>query len=236
MRDTKEIRRSVKGGLDAEDARSRRAESKIELRKVKKDDALAKRRNFAVIEDEPVPAADVANGKTSALPQRSDIAALARQTLEYIQNGCRNDQTGPTVDAVQRLRKLLSIPDNPPIDEVISAGLVPAFVELLATPLCGVELVPADQKQALDMSFEAAWCLTNIASGTTNHCRIVVDAGAVPPLLGLLSSPSVETREQAVWCISNIAGDCAAFRDVLLNCGAMGRVIEMIVATGNAPG
>jgi len=231
MRDTTNTRRSVKNGLDAEDARSRRAESKVELRKAKKDDVLSKRRNFAALEPDALSSDE--SGQSS-VPTTGEIPALAQQVLDYVRSGCRNDQTVATLDAVVKLRKLLSIPDGPPIDEVLAKGLAPAFVELLTQPSCGVQLGADEQKTVLSMTFEAAWCLTNIASGTTHHCRAVVDAGAVPPLLGLLSSDSVEAREQAVWCVSNIAGDCAAFRDTLLNCGAMGRVLEMIEVTAVA--
>lgn len=230
MRETAS-RRGLKAGIDADDARSRRVEAKIELRKVKKDDVLSKRRNFAAVEHASTLADDLGQ---SAAPMVADIPVLARDILEYVRNGCRNDQTATTLQTIIKLRKLLSIPDGPPIDEVLSAGLAPAFVELLTQPSCGVSLLEEDQRTIHVLTFEAAWCLTNLASGTTSHCRAVIDAGAIPPLLGLLSSPSVDAREQAVWCISNIAGDCAAYRDALLSCGAMPRVIEMIERTAVA--
>lgn len=96
--------------------------------------------------------------------------------------------------AVQQTRRLLSNKRDPPIDDVISIGIIPILVDCL---------IQNDEPQ---LQFESLWALTNIASGTSMQTHAVVKAGAVPHIVHLLHSPHQEVREEAVWALGNIIG------------------------------
>ncbi|XP_014281057.1 importin subunit alpha-5 [Halyomorpha halys] len=138
---------------------------------------------------------------------------ISQKFIDIMYYGSPEDQ----MKGVKFIRKLLSSP-QPPIDDVLQAGLLPILVQLMKS------------KSDL-MQYEAAWSLTNVLSGSSMHVRYVIEAGAVPSFIRLLSSSSEDVQEQSAWAIGNIAGDMDDFRVYILEKGAMYSLLEMMEST-----
>ena len=134
-------------------------------------------------------------------------ADIMDRRAKYLSDFTSNDPNKKLL-ATTRLRKNLSV-ENPPIQQAIDNGVVPILITFLST-----NVSPKFQ-------FEAAWAVTNITSGTSQQVVVVVQAGAIPPLVHLLSSPNDDVREQAVWALGNIAGDSTDHRNKVLQAKAM---------------
>uniref|UniRef100_A0A3Q1CVZ9 Importin subunit alpha n=1 Tax=Amphiprion ocellaris TaxID=80972 RepID=A0A3Q1CVZ9_AMPOC len=201
--DNQRLKNFKNKGRDLETMRRQRTEVVVELRKNKRDEHLLKRRN--------VPHEDIC--------EDSDVDGDFRSqntSLEAIVQNATSDNQGVQLSAVQAARKLLSSDRNPPIDDLIKSGILPILVHCL------------DRDDNPSLQFEAAWALTNIASGTSEQTQAVVQSNAVPLFLRLLHSPHQNVCEQAVWALGNIIGDGPQCRDYVISLGVVKPLLSFI--------
>ncbi|KAK2364958.1 importin subunit alpha-2 [Trifolium repens] len=138
-----------------------------------------------------------------------------------------SDNPAAQLEATTQFGTLLSKGYIPLIDKVIRAGVVPRFVKFLT------------REDMPQLQFMAAWTLTNITAGLSEHTRIVIEHGVVPLLVQLMSSSSDDIKEQVMsfsvsWhnCIEkplcNIAGDSPGASDHVLNDGALLPLLSLL--------
>uniref|UniRef100_A0A2A4JN93 Importin subunit alpha n=1 Tax=Heliothis virescens TaxID=7102 RepID=A0A2A4JN93_HELVI len=186
-------------GHGTTDLRRKRAELSVALRKQARDEQLLKRRALS-------PEAGEENHDNERI-----------FTPQEIVQGLRAQDLATVTASARAARRMLSKEQNPPITPMVSAGVIKPLVDAL------------DRDDCPDLQFEAAWAITNIASGTHEHTMAVVDGGAIPKLVSLLAQGGV-VGEQSAWALGNIAGDGPQTRDAVLSRGALAVLLPFMTS------
>jgi len=143
----------------SENLRKKRQESNVQLRKGKREEQVLKRRNNNL--------KDLNTSPLKELNCQEVVGSV--MNFEDIVSGIYDDgNANHQFICTQNARKILSRERHPPINKMVQSGIVSKLVEFLKW------------ENNPNMQFEAAWALTNIASGNSEQTMAVVHAGAVP--------------------------------------------------------
>lgn len=110
------------------------------------------------------------------------------------------------------IRKLLTLPNDPMIQEVIDKSIVFALVNTL------------DHKLP-EFVYEAITCICAITSGNADQVKSVTIKGAHKKMIALCDSPFIEIQEQAIWGVGNLAADNNQIREQIINEGALNKLL-----------
>ena len=172
----------------------------MEIRKNKRDNILRNKRMASASEIDDSEPTDFSN-----MPELTN--ELLSQLIEDI---CLYDKNAEYCFlAVKTVRKYLSQDTHPPIDMLIDGGILSPLVQCL------------NLNQHPNIQFEAAWAITNVASGNSDQTKKVVDSGAADVLVRLLYSDSVKVIEQSFWALGNIIGDGPMLRNYVFGLGIL---------------
>nr|PVC52016.1 importin alpha [Theileria orientalis] len=202
-----------------DDPRRKREDIQSQIRKQTRDQYLQKRRSQGLNPDNNT-SNDPSFYPTSLDSHHDQIKDIDNEepinssswtpsALALHVNKIKSSDYQTQLEATKYFRRLLSIELDPPIEHIVKTGIVPIFIDFLS------------RYDAPELQFEAAWAITNIASGNQQQTKVATDNGAVPKLIALLEAPKEEVREQAIWALGNIAGDSAQCRDLVLGLGAL---------------
>lgn len=222
-----ERKSSFKKGLDACEGRRNRNETTINLRKNKREEGLAKRRAMVT---PTVPAAFEASTTTTSDDRKTytvaDISELAASLAKP------NIIDAKLLEVARAFRKILSVENNVPVKKVLDSGVLPALVQMIScgdkpdiqfeaawalTNIASTDYtrVVADagaipifvnllSNPVAEIRDQSAWCLGNIAGDCPELRDMVLNAGAMQPLIQNVMTPSNPTLlNNCVWALSN---------------------------------
>ena len=153
------------------------------------------------------------------LPPQELSRAEMRGLLKTVEKSLNSSDPEEQLIATKKIRQLLSVEREYLIDDVIAYDLIPRLLGFLK------------RDDESELQVEALWALTNVAAGSSEHTRVLIQKGAIPALVGLMKSKSVEVLEQAVWVLGNVAGDGPRARDEVLSDGAMAPLLKIVNGT-----
>jgi len=101
------------------------------------------------------------------------------------------------------IRKLTSLSDNSPIQELIDLDVTSQLISFL-------------DNYPPEFQYESLWCLINISYNSGEQANNIINKGGIEKIDKIMDSQITELKEQAIWLIGNLCGESNKIRDYLI--------------------
>ncbi|KAL7537257.1 hypothetical protein ACHAXR_007700, partial [Thalassiosira sp. AJA248-18] len=142
----------------------------------------------------------------------------------------RRTTNAKVLEFVTELRN--TVENRPPsawVNESVRIEMIPIFIGVLTYPKSPIVFGSIEYR----IQLEAAYLLADISSEKT-QAKWLVDAGAVTPLVQILSSSHANVREQSALCLGNIAATSSEYRYTILAAGALKPLLRCITTESDS--
>ena len=181
---------------------------------------------------------DVASHRTKRRDQEAQIRKEKREQLlsskriRFSDVGGDREEQDYTTDQVQELAKAIQKSDKNDLNNLKSlrkafaqgSELISAFLKVDNSLRAMVGHLTSNNAQ---FQLEAAWCITNLATGVHEDTMKVLKASAAY-LITYLSGQNIQLQDQCAWALGNFSGDSQECRDILRAQGIITPMVNLL--------
>lgn len=181
---------------------------------------------------------DIASQRSKRRDQESEIRKQKREKLlsskrirfSEVEGNCNVEEF--TIEQVQQLARAIQKSDKNILNNLKNLRKAFAQGSELISAFLGVEnslrsMVGHLTGNNAQFQFEAAWCITNLATGDHEDTMKVLKASAAY-LITYLSGQNVQLQDQCAWALGNFSGDSQECRDILRAQGIIAPMVNLL--------
>lgn len=159
--------------------------------------------------------------------KREKLLSAKRVRFSEVESDCETEDF--TTEQVRELARVIQKSNESNLKNLKSLRKAFAQGSELISVFLGVEnsvraLVGHLTGNNSQLQHEAAWCITNLATGAHEDTMKVLKASAAY-LITYLSGQNVQLQDQCAWALGNFSGDSQECRDILR---AQGIIVPMV--------
>lgn len=181
---------------------------------------------------------DIASQRSKRRDQESEIRKQKREKLLSSKRIRFSEVEGNgnveefTIEQVQQLARAIQKSDKNNLNNLKNLRKAFAQGSELISAFLGVQnslrsMVGHLTGNNAQFQFEAAWCITNLATGDHEDTMKVLKASAVY-LITYLSGQNVQLQDQCAWALGNFSGDSQECRDILRAQGIIAPMVNLL--------